>query len=354
MSKVRLGFLGVGRMGQMAHLVNYTSIDDCEVVAVADALEETGRLVARRYGIPAVYTDYRDMLAKEDLDGVVAIQQFQHHWGILPDVYKAVKYVMTEKPLAVSVKGGEELVAAAAAAGCTHMVGYHKRSDPATRYVVDLLEAWKKSGEMGALKYVRILMPGGDWVASGMTGVLHAGDQASATAANKTESVAWVGPTEEDRKRLWEFVNYYIHQVNLMRCLLGNESYRPVFGDPSGVVLVAQSESGVPGVIEMSPYTTRVEWEEEALIAFEKAYIKLRLFAPLTVNRAGEVEIYTDPGAPGCPRHTRPTLPWVHAMRQQAENFVKVCRGEMDPPCTAAEALEDLKVAVEYRRLIGG
>ena len=35
-------------------------------------------------------------------------------------------------------------------------------------------------------------------------------------------------------------------------------------------------------------------------------------------------------------------------MRQQAVNFVSVCRGEMPPPCGAAEAVEDLEVARDY------
>jgi len=38
-------------------------------------------------------------------------------------------------------------------------------------------------------------------------------------------------------------------------------------------------------------------------------------------------------------------------MWQQAIHFVKVCRGEMPPPCDAAEAVEDLKAAREYVRL---
>ena len=41
-------------------------------------------------------------------------------------------------------------------------------------------------------------------------------------------------------------------------------------------------------------------------------------------------------------------------MRQQAANFLKVVRGEAPPPCDAAEALEDLKVAREYIRLLLG
>jgi len=41
-------------------------------------------------------------------------------------------------------------------------------------------------------------------------------------------------------------------------------------------------------------------------------------------------------------------------MRQQAMNFVRAIRGEIKPPCEAHEAMEDLKVAREYIRLLKG
>ena len=121
--------------------------------------------------------------------------------------------------------------------------------------------------------------------------------------------------------------------------------------DPAGVLLVAESDSGVTGTIEMSPYVTTVDWQESALVAFERGYVKLELPAPLANNRPGRVEILRDPGGGAAPETIVPTLPWVHAMRQQAINFVKVCKGEMKPPCDAAEAVEDLKVARDYIRL---
>ncbi len=49
-----------------------------------------------------------------------------------------------------------------------------------------------------------------------------------------------------------------------------------------------------------------------------------------------------------------PQLSWVHAMRQQAINFVRAIKGEGAPPCQAAEALKDLKVARDYIRLFCG
>jgi len=64
--------------------------------------------------------------------------------------------------------------------------------------------------------------------------------------------------------------------------------------------------------------------------------------------------VYRDSGDGATPTKSQPQLPWVHAMRQQAINFVRAVRGEMKPMCGAADALEDLKVAREYLRLWRG
>jgi predicted dehydrogenase len=149
------------------------------------------------------------------------------------------------------------------------------------------------------------------------------------------------------------FVNYYIHQVNLMRHLLG-ESYKATYVDPGSVVLVGRSESGVTCTIEMSPYHTTVDWQESSLVCFEKGWIKIELPAPLAHNRPGKVTVYKDPGKGVTPIECSPQLPWIHAMRQQAMNFVAAIQGKCKPPCEAAEAMEDLKVARDYIRLLRG
>ena len=349
MGKVRIGFVGVGTMGQMAHLANYVTIEDCEVVAIAELRTKTATRVAERYGVPKVYADHREMLAEETLDGIVCSQPFARHAVLLPELYGAVKFLFTEKPLAIAVASGEKLVRAAADAGCTHMVGYNKRSDPATIHARSVIDGWKATGEMGPPKYVRILMPEGDWIQGGFTGLIDAGDE-------RPQLETEPPPRDMDEataKAYVAFVNYYIHQVNLMRHLLG-EPYKVTYAERSGVVMALESASGVPGVIEMSPYRTTVDWQESALIAFEKGYVKLRLPAPMAANRCGSVEVYADPGDGKTPERIAPTLPTVHSMKRQAINFVEVIRGEMPPPCDAAEALEDLKVAREYTDLRTG
>ena len=336
--KIRIGFVGVGGMGQCAHLKNYATVPECEVVAIAELRPKLREAVARRYGVPRTYASGDELVANEKLDGIVASQPFDRHGHVVIPLYKAGVPVFTEKPLAASVEVGERLLAALKAGGSWHMVGYHKRSDPATMYARAEIDRLKQTGELGQLTYVRLLMPAGDWVANGYADLIRSEEE----VPDQARDVEGTGSDPYVR-----FVNYYIHQVNLLRHLLG-EPYRVVFADRAGVLLVAESESGVTGTIEMTPYQTTVDWQESGLVCFEKGYVRVDLPAPLASNRPGRVEIFRDPGKGVTPQTVIPQLPWIHAMRQQAVNFVRAIRGEIKPLCEAAEALEDLKVARQY------
>jgi predicted dehydrogenase len=347
MEKVTIGFVGVGGMGQCAHLKNYVTVQDCEVVAIAEIRPNLRQAVAAKYGVPRTYADHTAMLAKEKLDAIVSAQPFTRHGTLIPELLQAGVPVMTEKPLAGSIPMGEKIVAAAKAANTWQMLGYHKRSDPATMYAKAEITRLLQTRELGALRYVRVLMPAGDWVANGFCDLVHSNESYPELPGDPAPS----DMSEALYKEYIAFVNYYIHQVNLLRHLLG-EPYQVTYADPSGVLLAVRSQNGIAGTIEMSPYTTTIDWQESALVAFEHGYIKLELPAPLASNRPGRVEVYRDPGRGETPQTIVPTLPWVHAMRQQAMNFVAAVKGEMAPLTTAEEALEDLRVAREYIRLL--
>ena len=348
MSKVRIGFAGTGSMGQCAHLKNYVTIDGCEVAALAELREGLGRRVAEKYGVPKVYRNYEEMVANEKLDGIVASQPFNRHGVLVPELLKAGVPVFTEKPLAASVEVGERIVKSVQESGTWYMVGYHKRSDPATMYAKAEIERLKESGELGKMKFVRVVMPPGDWVANGFIDIISSDENPGQLEFDPPAS----DMDADTYEKYIAFVNYYIHQVNLLRHLLG-ENYKVTHADPSGVLLVAQSESGVTGVIEMATYQTTIDWQESALVTFDRGYVKIDLPAPLASNRPGRVEIMRDSGK-STPMTMSPTLPWIHAMRQQAMNFVAAIKGEMKPLTEAAEALEDLKVARQYIRLKTG
>ncbi len=349
MDKVRIGFVGVGQMGQAAHLRHYACLPDCEVAALAELRPRLAGLVAARYGVKSIYPNHAEMLAAERLDGIVASQPFRRHGALLPELFDAGVPVLCEKPLAGSVQAGRKILDALDAAGVRLMVGYHKRSDPATARAKAEIEGLNDSGELGRLRYVRILMPAGDWIAGGFDDLIRTDEPVPPLELDPPAA----DMDAETYRRYVEFVNYYIHQVNLMRHLLGRP-YRVTYADPSGVLLVVVGEGGVPGTIEMSPYATTLGWQESALVAFERGYVRLRLPAPLACNRPGTVEIFRDAGGRDGGQTIVPQLPPVSAMRQQAVNFVKVVRGQIQPPCGAREAFEDLLAAREYIALLAG
>jgi predicted dehydrogenase len=347
-AKVRIGFVGAGFMGQLAHIRSYALLDgECELVALAEPRERTAELVAARYGIGRVYHDHRELLASEQLDGIVAPQRYTHHAALLPELYPQVPHLFTEKPLALGAAEGDRLARLASEAGCVHMLGYQRRSDPATREAKRTVDAWKASGEVGALRYMRVCYTDGDWTGNARAAFIDVGEQAPPSVAED--------PPQEfagDDDALWALstaADQLVHPLNLIRHLLG-ESYGLVFAHASGRLLVFESESGVPATIEVTPYRLTVGFDEEILVAFERGYVRLRPAPSLARQRAGTLEVYRDAGFGSVPERISPQLPWIDPQQAQAADFLEVCRGEARPPTDVAEAAEDLHLVADIVR----
>ena len=106
--RITLGCIGVGGMGTQ-NMRNFLGLADCRVVAVCDAYEERRRkakeLVDSTYRDAGcgVYGDFREVIARDDIDAVVI--SVQDHWTALiaTAAAKAGKDMYCEKPLGVSV-----------------------------------------------------------------------------------------------------------------------------------------------------------------------------------------------------------------------------------------------------------
>ncbi len=346
MKKVRLGFIGTGNMGQMAHLRNYATLPNCEVVAIAELRPQLAAKVAKQWHIPEVYHTDAELIAKAKVDAYVAIQCFWFHGGLLPAVIAAGKPVMIEKPLAHSVEIAENLTALSKQHKAPVYVAYHKRSDLASVAAAEKVREWKASGKFGQLRYIRVTMPPGKWDAEGFSTRVVTDEKYPDMKADAPPA----GFDEQGAKRNFELVNYYIHQINLLRFLLG-EDYKLTHADENGLYMGIRSASGVSGILEMAPYHTTLDWQEGALIGFDKGYIKLDLPAPMVIDRPGRVQIFEDVGGGEAPKLIEPVLaPW-HAMRSQAANFIRAVQGEATPLCTAADATKDLEIARDFLRM---
>src|SRR5919197_284980 len=292
-AKLRIGFVGAGFMGQLAHIRSYAQLtEECELVALAEPRRQTAELVAERYGIGRVYRDHRELLESEELDGIVAAQRYTHHATLLPELYARVPFLFTEKPLALGAATGDRLVQFAEEAGCVHMLGYQRRCDPATREAKRAVDEWKESSDVGALRYLRVCYTDGDWTANSSAGLISAGEEPP-DAPDEEPPSEFAG----DDAACWALsngVDTLVHPLNLIRHFLG-ESYRVVFVHTSGRLIVFESESGIPISIEVTPYRLTVDFDEELLVGFDRGYVRLWPAPSLARNRAGSVEICRDP-----------------------------------------------------------
>ena len=73
MDKVRLGMVG-SRFAAHLHLNNYEKLrgSKLEIVGIASKNEESAAQTAREFNIPSVYTDYRRMLERKDVDASIS------------------------------------------------------------------------------------------------------------------------------------------------------------------------------------------------------------------------------------------------------------------------------------------
>ena len=128
--RVRVGLVGTGLIAQVMHLHYLAELADrYEVAAVCDLDADGARACADRYRIPAVFTDWRDLLG-HPLDAVMVLTSGSHA-PIAEAAARAGRHVFVEKPMCYSADEGRAMVAAAEQAGVKLMIGYPKRYDPA-------------------------------------------------------------------------------------------------------------------------------------------------------------------------------------------------------------------------------
>jgi predicted dehydrogenase len=158
MRKVRLGYVGCGFMAQKVHLPNFSTLPDCDLLALAEVRQELGHKVQARFGIPRLYADHRALLADPEIEAVAVSAAFGVQGDIARDALLAGKDVFMEKPMVVSVAQADAILDASRRSGKRLMVGYMKRYDAGNELVKTTIDAWKASGELGPITYA-VLRP---------------------------------------------------------------------------------------------------------------------------------------------------------------------------------------------------
>ena len=148
---VKVGIIGCGGIGQNKHMPSLHKIENVEMVAFCDLILERAQMCKEKYGTPdaLVCTDYREVLAVEDIEVVHVLTPNREHAEISVAALKAGKHVMCEKPMAKTAEGAKQMCEAAKASGKKLAIGYQHRMKPQAITAKEYID----SGALGEIYY---------------------------------------------------------------------------------------------------------------------------------------------------------------------------------------------------------
>ena len=147
---VHIGCIGVGQIGKR-HLERYDQIAGAEVVAVADINAEEAQRVAGMHDVPHVYTDFRELLARDDIEAVDVCLHNNLHMPVTVAALGAGKHVYCEKPMAGAYCDAEVMYNTAQRLGLKLSIQLARLFDKETKAARVLIEA----GKLGKLYHAR-------------------------------------------------------------------------------------------------------------------------------------------------------------------------------------------------------
>jgi UDP-N-acetylglucosamine 3-dehydrogenase len=158
MTKFRVGIIGCGKPWRSdgatgfgmshRHVEAYQSTGDTELIALSDIVEENAKAFQERHGGERIYTDYQEMLAKEQLD-IVSVCTWPHLHApmVIACAEAGVKAVHCEKPMATTYGDAKAMVEACDKSGTQLTFNHQRRFNLPFRKAKEIIDG----GEIGEL-----------------------------------------------------------------------------------------------------------------------------------------------------------------------------------------------------------
>jgi predicted dehydrogenase len=353
MTKLRVGYVGCGFLAQKVHIPNLQSLPECELIAVAEVRPDLGRRVQERFHIPRLYASHLEMAQDSDIQAVAISGHFVGQGELAADMLRAGKHVFVEKPMAVSVIQAQRILQAERASGKRLMVGYMKRYDSGNVLVKHLLDQFRTSNELGAIRYVRCHGFCGNWTAG-----------SSRFVEQSDEPIPPVDPIIPDwmppqfYRGYIGYLQQYTHNINLARWFLDAS-------DDVAVKLVdLDGQDGMSGlvVLEVGGVRTLIEsgqvayhaWDEHTQVYFERGWVRTDAPPLLLENASASVEVYRSDGDKSSSRSELfPKDGWTWSYREEMRHFVTGALQGEPFRSPASDALTDVRILEEiYRRFV--
>jgi predicted dehydrogenase len=111
--RVRIGVVGTSGWADFGHLPGLKAHPGAELAAICGRDRARAEEIAEKYGIPHVFTDYRELIAQGGLDALVVLTPDDLHHPVVMDALAARLHVLCEKPLALTAGQAREMHTAA-------------------------------------------------------------------------------------------------------------------------------------------------------------------------------------------------------------------------------------------------
>jgi len=340
---LRVGVVGAGLIAQVMHLNYLRELPSLyDVTAICDISADAARACADRYGIPAVCSDWRDLIA-QPVDAVLVLTSGSHA-PIAIAAAEAGRHVLVEKPMCFSVAEGQAMIAAAEDAGVTLMVGYPKRYDPA---FVRFAEAARDLTDARLLRVTTLESPFRPYVGhypllppAVLPGELTARLRAEA-AERVTEAI---GPATELERQVYQNVllDTLVHELNTVRGLLG---------EPDQVDYADLSEQAVTVLLRFGAVRAAIHWIDLPGIArYQMEFAlygpdrRVTLAFPSPFLRNEPATLTVESGDAGTARswRTEEVAGYESGFRRELEAFHACAGTGLAPPTSGRDGLADI------------
>lgn len=226
--------IGCGRAGMIHARGFFNHVPGAALVALADPSVEALRAAKEETGVSACYTDYRDALARKEVDAVVVVSPTKYHCEIVLAAAAAKKHILCEKPMAMNEEECGRMIAAAAEHNVKLQIGFMRRFDDSFIAAKEMIDA----GEIGDVVLVKSHTRGPSTPQPWMYDIQKSNGPLAEVNSHDIDTLRWFSGSE--------FASVYAIGGNY-RCPDAKESY-PDFYD--NVLLTGSFQNGAQGCID--------------------------------------------------------------------------------------------------------
>ncbi len=129
-SKLPVGVIGLGRMGQIyaRHLAR--TIPQAQLVHVSDVIADRAQSLAAELGVEAWSADYRELLADPRVKAVFVTSSTSTHRDVVIAAAQAGKAIFCEKPIALTLEDTDQMIEVLDRTGTCFQAGFMRRKTP--------------------------------------------------------------------------------------------------------------------------------------------------------------------------------------------------------------------------------